>query len=170
MTWEAFGLGPRCLVCLFLRHGSSIQMICRSSLDIEKKAPNAYLNPGLAHVSTRRFPVGTRYNLLEACARLNRHSQIVAGRTNSTSGSTGAESRGDRAKSGHSDDHRGGLFWGNSPSSASGPRTSKRPLPSSSDTSDELIAGAGPAQCCDIHESRWYSDAPTRPIPTSLPR
>jgi hypothetical protein len=104
------GLASRCLVCLFLRHGSSIQMICRSSLGIEKKVPNVYLNLGLAPVSTQCSPIGTPYSLLEACGGLNRHSQIVAGCTDSTLGSTVAESLGDRAKSGYSGDHHGGVF------------------------------------------------------------
>lgn len=114
-------------------------MICRSSLGIEKKVPNVYLNPGLAHVSTRCFPIGTRYSLLETCGGLNRHSQIIAGRTNPTPGSTGAESRGDRAKSGYSGNQRGGLFRRDSSASASGPRASERPFPNSFDTRDELI-------------------------------
>jgi hypothetical protein len=85
-------------------------MICRSSLGIEKKVPNVYLNLGLAPVSTQYSPISTRYSRLEACGGLNRHSQIIAGRTNSTPGSTGAESLGDRAKSGYSGDRRGGVF------------------------------------------------------------
>jgi hypothetical protein len=74
MTLEGCGIASGCLVCLFLRRGSSIQMICRSSLGIEKRVPNVYLNLGPAHASTQRCLIGTRYSLLEACGGLNRHN------------------------------------------------------------------------------------------------
>jgi hypothetical protein len=106
-----------------------------ADLQSVEKGPNVYLNPGLATVSTQCSP----FSFLEACGGLNRHSQIVAGRTDSTPGSTGAESLGDRAKSRYSGDHRDGVFGRASSSFATGLRTSGRPLPNSFDTSDELI-------------------------------
>jgi hypothetical protein len=74
MTLEGCGLGSGRLVCLFLRRGSSIRMICRSSLGIEMRVPNVYLNLGLAHASTQCSLIGIRYSLLEACGGLNRHN------------------------------------------------------------------------------------------------
>lgn len=111
MTWDPIGLAFQMSgLSLFETWDIQIQMICRSSLGIEKEVPHVYLNLGLAPDKTQYSPVGTRYSLLEACGGLNRHSQIVAGRTDSTPGSTGAESLGDRAKYGHSGDHRDGVF------------------------------------------------------------